>query len=802
MRSLLTGVILLFFMANSIYAQQIQVLDEGSHEPLASVAIYNGTKSKSALTNFDGIADISTFGSDEVIHFSHVNYTNRSIKKSQIIQNKNRVYLNGNDNELEQVVLSVAKFEMNKDEIPQKIVSFSANDIIMASPQTSADLLESSGQVYVQKSQLGGGSPIIRGFSTNRLLITVDGVRMNTAIFRSGNLQNIISIDPLAVENTEVILGPGSVVYGSDAIGGVMNFYTLKPKFSFGEKPSLSGNVYSRYASANNEKTIHADVNIGLENWAFVSSVTYSDFGDLKMGSQGPDEYLRNEYVVRRNAKDVVVPNENPRVQKPTGYNQINLLQKVKFMPHKDWDLNLGLIYSTTSDFPRFDRLYRKREGELRSAEWYYGPQEWFMGNFKINKKGHGSLYDKAQMTTAYQFFEESRHNRDFGEDWLYNTKENVDAYSVNFDFEKTFEESRLFYGAEYVFNKVNSTGFAENILTQEENITASRYPDGSTWQSIAAYTTYQWKIQEDLSFQSGLRYNHILVDAEFDEILYDFPFREANINTGALTGSAGINWQQNRFIGWRLNLSTAFRAPNIDDVGKIFDSEPGAVVVPNPDLKPEYAYSSELGFDWKPAENISFIATAFYTYLNDAMVRRDFNLNGETEIDYQGEPSRVQAIQNTAKAHVYGFESGIEIDFSVSLRLTSQISITEGKEEQEDGATAALRHAAPVFGNTHLIWHKKRLKFDLFAEYNGQFDYEDLAPSEQGKAYLYAIDDNGNPYSPSWYSLNLTGQYEFSKNLLATASLENITDQRYRTYSSGIAAAGRNLILALRYTF
>ena len=789
-------------MVNSIYAQQIQVLDAESHEPLASVAIYNANKSKSELTNFDGEADIAVFDEEEIIHFSHVNYSNKSLKKSQIIQNQNTVYLNGNDNELEQVVLSVAKFEMNKDEIPQKIVSFSAKDIIMASPQTSADLLESSGQVFVQKSQLGGGSPMIRGFSTNRLLITVDGVRMNTAIFRSGNLQNIISIDPLAVENTEVILGPGSVVYGSDAVGGVMNFYTLKPKFSFTNETSVSGSAYSRYASANNEKTVHADVNIGLENWAFLSSVSFSDFDDLRMGSHGPDEYLRNEYAVRRNGEDIIASNDNPHVQKPTGYNQINLLQKVKFMPHKDWDLNLGFIYSTTSDFPRFDRLYRKRDAELRSAEWYYGPQEWFMGNFKINKKGHGALYDKAQMTTAYQFFEESRHNRDFGEDWLYNTKENVDAYSVNFDFEKTFEESRLFYGAEYVFNKVNSTGFTENILTEEQNITASRYPDGSTWQSIAAYTTYQWKIQKNLSFQSGLRYNHILVDAEFDENLYDFPFSEANINTGALTGSAGINWQQNRFIGWRLNLSTAFRAPNIDDVGKIFDSEPGAVVVPNPDLKPEYAYSSELGFDWKPAENISFIATAFYTYLNDAMVRRDFNLNGETEIDYQGEPSRVQAIQNTAKAHVYGFESGIEIDFSVALRFSSQISITEGKEEQEDGSTAALRHAAPVFGNTHLIWHKKRLKFDLFAEYNGQFDYEDLAPSEQGKAYLYAIDDNGNPYSPSWYSLNLTGQYEFSKNLLTTASLENITDQRYRTYSSGIAAAGRNLILALRYSF
>jgi hemoglobin/transferrin/lactoferrin receptor protein len=789
-------------MANNSYAQQIRVLDEETHEPLASVALYNTEKSKSTLTDFDGKANISAFSENEIIHFKHVNYTDKGLRKSLIIQNQNKVYLKSEGNQLDQVVLSVAKFEMNKDEIPQKIVGFSAKDILLASPQTSADLLESSGQVFVQKSQLGGGSPMIRGFSTNRLLITVDGVRMNTAIFRSGNLQNIISIDPLAVESTEVILGPGSVVYGSDAVGGVMNFYTLKPRFSFGEETSVSGNAYSRYSSANNEKTVHADVNIGRENWAFVSGITYSDFGDLRMGSNGPEEYLRKEYVARRNGEDVIVPNENPRVQKPTGYEQINLLQKVKYMPHKDWDLNLGLIYSTTSDFPRFDRLYQKRDGELRSAEWYYGPQEWFMGNFKINKKGHGSLYDKAQMTAAYQFFEESRHNRDFGEVWLYNTKENVDAYSVNFDFEKTFEESRLFYGAEYVFNKVNSIGNAQNILTEEQNITASRYPNGSSWQSIAAYTTYQWKIRKNLSFQSGLRYNHILVDAEFDENLYDFPFQEANINTGALTGSAGINWQQNRFIGWRLNLSTAFRAPNIDDIGKIFDSEPGAIVVPNPDLKPEYAYSSELGFDWKTAENISFVATAFYTYLNDAMVRRDFNLDGETTIDYQGEPSRVQAIQNTAKAHVYGFEGGIEIDLSVALRFSSQISITEGKEEQEDGSTAPLRHAAPIFGNTHLTWHKKRLKLDLFAEYNGQFDYDDLAPSEQGKAYLYATDNNGNPYSPSWYTINLTGQYEFSKNLLATVSLENITDQRYRTYSSGITAAGRNLILALRYSF
>ncbi|MEE2771911.1 MAG: TonB-dependent receptor, partial [Bacteroidota bacterium] len=239
----------------------------------------------------------------------------------------------------------------------------------------------------------------------------------------------------------------------------------------------------------------------------------------------------------------------------------------------------------------------------------------------------------------------------------------------------------------------------------------------------------------------------------------------------------------------------------NIDDIGKIFDSEPGSVVVPNPDLKPEYAYNGEIGADLNFNDFIRLNLTGYYTYLDNAMVRRDYSLNGETEIDYQGEPSRVQAIQNAAHAYVYGIETGLEANLSVALRLTSQFSYTYGRED-EGGDYVPLRHAAPLFGNTHLIWNKRKLKFDLFAEYNGQFDFEDLAPGEQDKPYLYALDSNGNPYSPSWYTLNLTGQYKMTSNWLVTVSLENITDQRYRTYSSGISAAGRNLIIGLNYTF
>ncbi|MGA8853665.1 MAG: TonB-dependent receptor [Christiangramia sp.] len=782
-------------------SQEITILDENTGQPVSDVSIYNKDRSHSTISDIEGKVDISAFEDTEVIIFKSVLYAEAYRRKREILNNKNIVLLEPNENQLDQVTLSVARFKLKKDEIPQKIISIGPSSIELASPQTSADLLESTGQVYVQKSQLGGGSPMIRGFSTNRLLLTVDGVRMNSAIFRSGNLQNVISVDPMMLESAEVLLGPGSVVYGSDAIGGVINFYTLKPKFSFKETASFSGNIYTRFSTANNENTIHADLNVGRENWAFRTGLTYSDFGDLRMGEHGPDDYLRTDYAERQDGVDVMVKNEDPLVQKPTGYDQLNLLQKIKYMPSKDWDFNLGLVYSETSDFPRYDRLYRKRDGVLRAAEWYYGPQKWFLGDVNINHRSKSEFYDKVQFTGAYQYFSESRNDRNFGETTLFTTEENVDAYSANFDFEKDFSESKLFYGFEYVLNNVSSEGSFRDIQTSETGETASRYPDGSNWQSMAVYSSYQWKLTEKFSLQSGVRYNHILIDASFNDRFYNFPFEKADISTGALTGSLGLNWRQNNFVGWRLGLSTAFRAPNIDDIGKIFDSEPGSVVVPNPGLKPEYAYNAELGADFNFSDNIRLGLTGYYTYLEDAMVRRDFDLDGVTEIEYQGEPSRVQAIQNAANAYVYGVEAGLEIDFSVALRLKSQFSYTHG-EENEGGEYVPLRHAAPMFGNTHLIWNKRRFKFDLFTEYNGQFDFEDLAPGEQDKPYLYALDKNGNPYAPEWYTLNLTGQYELNANWLATVSVENITDQRYRTYSSGVAAAGRNLIIALSYTF
>ncbi|WP_438426351.1 TonB-dependent receptor [Aquimarina macrocephali] len=782
-------------------AQKITIYSTANNQPIPNVAIYNKIKSKSTITDFNGVANISAFSDTEILYFTHISHLGISMVKSKIPKSLS-IYLKPDENQLSEVVISVSKWEQEQKEITQKIVSISSNDIALSMPQTSADLLQSSGQVFIQKSQLGGGSPIIRGFSTNRLLLTVDGVRMNTAIFRGGNVQNVISVDPFTVDRTEVILGPGSVVYGSDAVGGVMNFYTAQPKFAVNTKQKLSGNALIRYASASNEKTGHVDFNIGLEKWAFLTSVSYTDFDDLKMGSHGPDDYLRNEYVETINGEDVIVRNYDPEKQVFTGYDQVNLLQKIRFMPSEKWDFNASLIYTETSDYPRYDRLIRRRDGNLRSAEWFYGPQLWFMGNLQVSHKSKSKLYDKMKITAAYQYFEESRNDRNFGSDILEKTQEQVDAYSLNWDFERKFsDKTTLYYGLEYVLNQVYSDGSERNVNTNSIEDAPSRYPDGSTWQSIAAYLSIKHKLSEKLRFQGGLRYNRIILYSEFDDKFFDFPFTEANIDTEALTGTAGLSWFPNNMIQWKLNLSTAFRAPNIDDVGKIFDSEPGSVVVPNPDIKSEYAYNGEIGVKLNFDKNLSIDLSTYYTYLEDALIRRDYNLNGQTEIDFGGELSNVQAIQNAANARVYGFEAGLEYKFLENFKLTSKYTFVGGEEESDDGTTASSRHVSPQFGTTRVSYILPKFTIDAFAVYNGEFSYEDLAPSQQNNDFLYAKDQDGNPYSPSWYTFNLRTQYQVTKNIKGILSIENITDQRYRPYSSGIAGAGRNFILSVKYT-
>lgn len=785
-------------------AQTVTVLDVLNKTPLEGVNLTSGYPINAVTTNDKGEASITSFNTADKIQASMIGYETVVISYDELSSNDFLIYLLRDGVSLDHVVISATRQTQSSKDVPYKITTISPQKIALQNPQTAADLLGQSGEVFIQKSQQGGGSPMIRGFSTNRLLYTVDGVRMNTAIFRSGNLQNVISLDAFTMENTEVFFGPGSVIYGSDAIGGVMSFQTLTPQFTQSSQPLITGNAIARYSSANNERTGHFDVNVGGKKFASVTSISYNQFGDLRMGTKGPDEYKRPFYVQRQDSMDVVVTNDDPLVQKPTAYSQMNMMQKFRFAPNKNWDIQYGFHYSETSDYSRYDRHIRLRKGLPRSGEWSYGPQVWMMNNLSVTNRANTGIYDVATLRLAHQYFKESRIDRDFNDPERRTRTEEVNAYSLNLDLNKSIgskSKSNLYYGIELVLDDVSSTGIDEDINTGISMAGAPRYPQ-ATWGSYAAYLTYQHHFSEKLTAQGGLRYNQYNLNATFDTSFYPFPFTEANMNNGALTGSIGAVYHPSKTWSISANLSTGFRAPNVDDAGKVFDSEPGAVVVPNTDLTAEYAYNAEVGLAKIFGKKVKVDVTGYYTWLDNALVRRDYTLNGQDSIMYDGTLSKVQAIQNAAVARVYGIQAGFEVKLPEGFAIYSRFNYQKGEEELDDGTTSASRHAAPIFGLSRLTYTTRKLMLEFNVAYSGARQFEDLPVEEQGKDYLYAIDDNGNPYSPSWYTLNLKAMYKLTDKLTITTGLENITNQRYRPYSSGIVAPGRNFIIALRAGF
>jgi hemoglobin/transferrin/lactoferrin receptor protein len=622
---------------------------------------------------------------------------------------------------------------------------------------------------------------------------------MNTAIFRSGNLQNVISLDPFSIEKTDIFFGPSSVIYGSDALGGVMSFQTLSPKLSGSEKTSFSGQVFGRYATANQEKTGHVHFNIGGQKWAAVTSISANDYGDLKMGKNGPEDYLRPFYVERKNNEDIVIDNKDPLVQIPSGYQQLNLMQKIRYRPNERWEFDYGFHFSTTTDYSRYDRHIRYRKGLPRYGEWSYGPQKWSMNFLEMDHHTQNTFFDDLTIRVAQQHFEESRRDRDINDPIRHIRIEKVEAYSANFDFLKRIGEQRkIYYGVESVINDVTSKGIDQNIVAGTSERGPSRYPQAN-WSSLGLYFTYQQILAEGLNWQSGLRYSQFHINADFDTQFYPFPFTTATLNKGSLTGSTGLVYRPVPSLILTANFATGFRAPNVDDIGKVFDSEPGAVTIPNPDLQAEYAYNIEFGIAKVFNEIFKVDLSAYYTLLDDAMVRRNFQLNGQDSIIYDGELSQVQSIQNAAQAEVYGLQAGIELRLPSGFVFNSNLNIQHGEEELDDGTTSPSRHAAPSFGISRLTYSAKKWQVQLYAIYSAGVDFADLAQEERGKTEIYAMDAEGNPYSPGWYTLNLKTSYEISPSMTINLGLENLTDQRYRPYSSGIAAAGRNLVVSLR---
>ncbi len=722
----------------------------------------------------------------------HANYhPKRIIRKS--FTNGTTFILNKKTTSFTPIIITPRYGKRITSDIVAEVDVLQPADIELFQPQTAADMININQKVYVQKSQQGGGSPIIRGFATNRILLVIDGVRMNTAIFRTGNVQNVLSIDPFSIATSEVLFGPASQFYGSDAIGGVLSFHTKQTPFS--DSTTHGGNVNIRYSSASREGTWHFDYGIGTKRFSSFTSLSFSNFGDLKMGKNGPDEYLRPDFIVYRKVEgDTLITNPNPNQQVFSGYRQINLMQKFAFKLSKHETIKYGIHWSNTSNIPRYDRLILREGNGLKNGDWYYGPQQWFMNNVSYTNKKRTPLSDNIQITLAQQSFEESRNDRRFGSTLLRQRAEKLLALSANIDIQKRLKHKmELSYGAEYIHNGLRSQASVLDITNGTASPTSTRYPDGSRWESLGTYINLLKKCNIRHTTEGGVRYNRVSTQGTFNTAYNQLPVDHYNNTNQAITGSVSHLMKiRNGNIG--TILSTAFKSPNIDDITKVFDSNPGFVTIPNPSLKPEYAYNAEINCEYLFANKIKFSGSLFYTYLTNALTIAASQLNGQDSIVYDGEMSKVQKLVNQNYAAVYGAQLSMVYEISPVVSLKSSYTVLQSNAS----SGKPIRHITPNFGGTSLMCNFIKGQLVAYTTYNQEFKNSQFTMNEQEDEHLYAKNANGLPYSPAWAIFNLRYVYPITAKININIAIENIRDKRYRPYSSGITAPGRNFIFSI----
>ena len=705
---------------------------------------------------------------------------------------------------LEDVTISATRFAEKTSRIAQQVHSITAKKITDANQSTTADLLLNSGAVFVQKSQFGGGSPVIRGFEANKVLMVVDGIRMNNAIYRGGHLQNILTIDNSILQKAEILFGPSSVMYGSDALGGVMSFYTKNPVFSNSGKTLVNGNAYLRYTSAANEKTAHADFNIGGQKFASLTSITFSDFDDLRQGSNYYDDYpqwgKRTFYVERINGIDSMVKNSNPQKQRFSGYQQYDLLQKFAFATGR---LNhiINLQYSTSSDIPRYVRLTETTgAGIAKFAEWYYGPQERLLAAWQFNLPA-SKIYDQSQVSLSYQNIGESRHNRNYRSNRISHRKERVNVYAVNADFKKNFTKDELGYGIELLFNKVDSKANFENIATGETGETDTRYPaDGSNTQSYSLYGSLIHKFSKNFTANAGARFNHSRLEADFsNKAFFPFPFDDIKQEASSLTGSAALVYAKELNYKISASVATGYRVPNVDDLAKVFESTSSTLIIPNPSLKPERTVNYELGAEKYFGKKIKLAVVAWYTDYTDALTVSDATYKGQPTVNYNGGIATVKTTVNAAKAFNKGINANFTAQVHSAITVFSTITYTYGRIKEAAGKYP-LDHIPPVYGKTSVAGNFKKIRAEIFALYNGEKSSKDFNLRGEDNQ-VYSADPVKGLF-PAWVTFNANCSYQFNKNFRMQLSMENIADKFYRYFASGVSAPGRNLGITARYSF
>ncbi len=714
---------------------------------------------------------------------------------------------------------SVNRFTQKKMILPNEVKAVSNEQVKAFAGSTSGELLMNTGTLYVRNLFQGGASPIVRGFEGSRVGLFVDGIRLNTLTTSTKYNQNIICVDPNLLENIEVVNGPSSSSYASDALGGALHLRTRMPELStdtLGGK-IFTGNVFTKYNSANKGQTYHLDFNYGDGRTAILTSFSYMMFGDLRMGANAnsfsTDTYTRDFNVEYVNAKDSAVKSTDNLLQKGSGYNQLFGTVKVIFKPEDNISHLLNFQFSNTSEMNNYGQLNEvNSNGRPIYAKSAIGPQNRVIGSYELNIKPDSTFFDNLLLGINFQDYQTSTVNRLYKSPIEYRYNDHMQIINLFVDLAKKYGKHQIHYGLDAQYNSLQFNSTPTNTIDSTNYLRQALHPkDGSSMYNISAYANHTLQLNDDMMLTDGLRIGYNSLSARFgcvepkDLTYYHLVLPEkVTQSMPVFSLNAGLVYKPTIKLKLSGMLSTGYRAPNVSDISSIFGSTPGVAIIPNTKIKAEYANNLDLGVAYWFNDNMWIEQTFYATLLNNALALAKDQYNGlDTANYYYLNPtlnkkyvnSQVYSLQNVERATVLGLTTKFNYSFAKHWQITACINYTSGKVSKP--SAVYLAHVPPAFANLTMKYSKRKITAILFANFNSEKPYD-----RYGNALVDMAQYGGERGVAAWYTINLNLQYRINDKWNLQAGVDNLLDTQYRTFGSGITASGRNLYGALKFTW
>lgn len=672
----------------------------------------------------------------------------------------------------------------------QPVTVLTSKEISERSPQVLTELLRGEAGVYFQQTGPGQGVAIVRGLKGGEVLHLVDGFRLNNSFFRTAPSQYIALVDPWNIAQLEVLRGAYGSLYGSDAMGGVIQLRTAENRFS-GDAVQYKTDATLHFASADLAKVGRISHAVGNDTLSVSAGLTRSSYGSRRIGGLGQAADGRGRITL------------DTRVG-PSGYNAGAYDLKTIWAFAADQELTFSAQYYGTEDLPRYNEVVPGFGRTAAVAESIYDNDRAFY-HLRYRYSAPMALVDSLELHLGRQVINDDRF--DLSNNLTTNTFESnrstLDGFTAQAE-SHLGRAHKLSYGIELYQDKVKSsktvveTGATTTTTVSgpnSPNSVKARFPDGAESDNYGVYVVDHWAMTPRLASDLGLRYSKSKSRLPKADRLAG-----GEVQGSDTTGSLGLRYAITPALAATFNIGSGFRAPNINDLGQTGrrSGSPPRITTANNNLKPEKLLSADTGLKWRSG-GLTGEATVFYSDYKDriSLLPTGRSIPKGTE----GCPSGANApncieVQNVniAEASYYGFEGALRYAFSPRLAARATLNYTHS-EQQVSGATEPGNRTPPLNGQLSAEWSPiKRLVLEpslWFNDSQTRLDATDRA------------DNRINPTGSAGFAvINLRAAYTFSAAYRLQLFGENLLDKSYREHGSGIDGRGRGVGLTLEGHF